>query len=745
MPLRICSHSQRFIPFLLAFVFAAPVFAADEPRARVTWVTEVPVLDGVLDDAAWEQAEEVLDKFTQVYPLEGAEPTQRTEVRIVTDGKMLYLGVRNHDTNPEEMVVNRGLRDDMLFWDDRFNIVVDTFHDHRNGYFFQVNPVGVRRDALLEGSNFEENWNAIWYAETTIDETGWSLEMAIPYQSIAFDPDGDVWGLNIVRGMRRNGESDRWADPVRHRFESNLCCAGTLHGMKGITQGVGLDIVPGFAVRHKTETTKAQQTTPPDGHYPAETNFDPTLDVFYRVTPSLTTSLSINTDFGGTESDEQRVNLSRFALFFPEKREFFLRDALLFDFGGLSNVMNPDPNGRAFFSRRIGLQDDIKAAAKITGRVGDYNIGIIDSQLGGDSDNLLVARISRNILGESRVGMILTNGDPESETRNTLAGVDYEFRDSNWNGTGKVLSSNIWFQNSFTGGGSGLDGAWGAEVIYPNDALYWRLSYKELMSDFNPGLGFVNRRNIRSYDAFARTRTWPGTWVRNYGHGLGAKLVTNRNNRIDSGTGRVKALEISNNVVDYLTIEYRHRFERLTAPLALIEGVTIPAGTYHWDEAEVKFQSSQNRAIRLIAVVQGGTFYNGERLGLRGAIEWRPNWHFFMSFEYDHNELWLDQFSGVAPLQVRSAERARSRIGRVRINFYFTPDISWTTFAQYDNQTDSIGINSRLRWIVEDGSEIFLVLNQGFDVVEDPTRNAFGEMTATSTEAVLKVGWTFRF
>ena len=304
------SRIQRLLSSLsfLAFVLAAPAHAADEPRANVTWVTEAPVLDGVLDDVAWEQAEEVIETFIQVFPTEGGEPTQRTEVRIVTDGKTLYFGVRNHDTNPEQMVINRGLRDDLLFVDDRFNIVVDTFHDHRNGYFFQVNPVGVRRDALLEGSNFESNWDAIWDAKTTIDETGWSLEIAIPYQSISFDPNGNVWGLNMVRGIRRNSESDRWADPVRPRFESNLCCAGTLHGMKGITQGIGLDIVPGFSLRHASQTPRFlrdETDTPADDRprdvsnpHKGDTDFEPTLDAFYRITSSLSAAVSINTDFG---------------------------------------------------------------------------------------------------------------------------------------------------------------------------------------------------------------------------------------------------------------------------------------------------------------------------------------------------------------------------------------------------------------------------------------------------------------
>ena len=755
-PARLALSARTALLLFALPLVALPASAGDEPRARVTWVDSAPVLDGKLDDPAWQQAQDVYDEFVMVYPDEGAEPTQRTEVRIVTDGKTLYFGVRNHDTEPDGMVINRGLRDDFLFLDDRFNIVLDTFHDHRNGYFFQINPVGVRRDALLEGSNFEQNWDGIWYAETTIDEGGWTAEIAIPYQSIAFDPDGDVWGLNFVRGIRRVGESDRWADAVRHRFESNLCCAGTLHGMKGITQGIGLDVVPGMTIRYTTQGDDGLRgTTGFD-----DTDFEPTFDAFYRVTPSLTTSLSVNTDFGDTEADEQRVDLTRFALFFPEKRDFFLRDALLFDFGGLSTV-GADPNGRAFFSRRIGLEDDVTAAAKVTGRVGEYNIGILDAQLTGESDNLFVARISRNLFEESRAGIIVTNGDPDVSGNNTVVGADFEFRDSNWRGSGQVVTSNLWFQNSFTSRGEGFDGAWGAEVAYPNDRWFLRARYKELKPDFDPGLGFVNRRDIRWYELFARSRIWPGTVVRNYDHAITGTLVTNRKNRIDSGLVDVRLLEITNNQIDLLRLTYRHVFERLTGkfdllpqrrgPMGmLIEPVLrLNPGKYHWNEGEIHFETSANRSLRLLGTFVGGSYYNGERLGMKGVFEWRPSWHFFLSFEYDHTELWLDEtfvgWGGPLPKDPERHSRARTRVVRVRVNFQFTPNIAWTTFAQYDNISDSAGVNSRLRWIVEDGSEFFLVFNQGLHLVDDPLRSNGNSLRPAITQVIGKVGWTFRF
>ena len=464
---------------LLAGLLCAPFAFADEsPVAHVTWVDEAPVLDGSLDDPVWEGVP-IIDRFTQAYPDEGQPSTQRTEVRIITDGTTLYFGVRLYDTDIEELVLKRGKRDGNLFWDDRFNIVLDPFHTHRYGYFLQVNAAGQRRDALIEGSNFEMDWDGIWAAEAQIHDDGWVVEVAVPFQSLAFDLENDVWGMNLVRGIRRTSEAARWADATRNRTEINLCCAGILVGMSGVSHGLGLDVVPGIAVRHRNrpEEPSIDQTKKD------KTLFDPTFDAFYRLTSGLTASLSVNTDFADTEADEQQVNLDRFALFFPEKRDFFLRDALVFDFGGLSSIFNTDPNGLPFFSRTIGLSDDIEVAGKVTGRHGDWNIGLLDAQVRGDGENLFVGRISRNFLEQSRVGVLVTNGDPNSKDGNTLAGVDAQYRTGDWQGTGKVFETNLWFQNSFTEGEQGAEAAWGAELRYPNDRNFWTLRYKELQGD----------------------------------------------------------------------------------------------------------------------------------------------------------------------------------------------------------------------------------------------------------------------
>jgi len=723
----------RWLPLLASLVCAPVVLANDEPVARVTWVSEPPVLDGRLDDASW-QGVPVIDHFIQSSPDQGEPATQRTEVQIVTDGKTLYFGVRLYDDDIAKLVLKRGKRDGNLYWDDRFNIVLDPYHSHRHGYFLQINAAGQRRDALIEGSNFEIDWDGIWDAAAQIDDDGWVLEVAVPFETLAFDLEQDVWGLNFVRGIRRNSEEARWADPSRNRTEINLCCAGTLIGMSGVSHGLGLDVVPGFAVRHKHRPDEPEVGQTKRNR----TKFDPTFDAFYRFTSGLTASLSVNTDFADTEADEQRVNLERFALFFPEKRDFFLRDALVFDFGGLSSVFNRDPNGLPFFSRTIGLQEDIEVAGKVTGRHGDWNIGLLDAQVRGQAGNLFVGRISRDLLAESRVGVIVTHGDPTSTRENTLVGADALYRTGNWRGTGRVFETNLWFQNSFTEGERGAEAAWGIELRYPNDRNFWKLRYKELQGDFFPALGFVNRLNIRRYDGIYRRRTWYQGPVQKWDRSIQATFVTDRANRPESGRLTVRPVSLSSPTSDELLAEVTYRYEANQRAFAFLSGSYMPAGRYHFVEGRVALETSRNRSLQLTLSVSGGQFFNGERIGFATQVAWRPNWHVFLAAEYDQNDFSLDLLGAEPPPVVPRSGQVTSRVARLRANFYFTIDLAWMTFVQYDNQSDRLGINSRLWWAIEDGREIFLVVNQGFQDVE-------GEFVRRETEAVFKVGWTFRF
>ena len=716
---------------------AAPVLAVDEvsnadtdrPTIKIGWTQKAPTIDGYFSPEEWSDAAHV-DGLTQAMPDPGAAPTQRTEVWIMTDENHLYVAARLWDTNPEEIVRHTMLRDADLRTDDRFGFTIDPFLDRQNGYFFQVNANGSRRDFLFEGGGFEPSWDGRWYAQASVDDDGWIVEFAIPYATINFDPDGNVWGFNMARGIRRRSEIDRWADPVLERFLTSMGRAGNLEGMKGVGQGLGLQVVPSGTLRRVDDTNEI----PGDDRERHYTRADPSLDAFYKVTPSITTALTVNTDFGESEVDARQVNLTRFSLRFPEKRDFFLQDTLIFNFANLNR------NGQPFFSRRIGLSsggepEGITAGGKITGRAGRFKFGILDVVLDKhdqvDAENVLVARGAMN-LGESTLGLIVTNGDPSATGTNTLIGADYNYRNTNFLNKQSLYASG-WVQNSFSNpdrsnaddssavNGSGL--SYGVKVEFPNDKYRWLVSAEVLENDFNPALGFANRVGIRDFKAEMRRRWRPSSsLVLTADTKIAGRLVTGLSSEIESGRVTWTVADLANSVGDAVRFQYLHRFEFVQTAFSNLD---ISNGRYHFDEGEIRFTLSKNRRLGGEIVVAAGTFFDGSRTRARADLIFRFSRFVQTGVVYRIDDIRLPD--GDELIQVLG----------VTMNLLFTPDISWVTLVQFDNVTDSIGINSRMRWIIEDGREIFLVLNQGLDVSDG--------LRAGRTAPLVKLQWTFRF
>ncbi len=699
------------------------------PTIHIGWTQNPPTIDGRFEPDEWSDAAHV-DGLTQAIPDAGRAPTQRTEVWLMTDEDNLYIAARLWDTNPEEIVAYTMVRDGDTRFDDRFGFTIDPFLDRQNGYFFQVNANGARRDALLEGGSFEASWDGRWYARTSVDSEGWIVEIALPYVTINFDPDQDVWGFNMARGIRRRNEIDRWSDPVRERFLTAMGRAGNLVGMRGIRQGLGLQVVPSGTLRRVDDASD-----PPDSndrrHY---TRADPSLDVFYKITPSVTTSLTVNTDFGESEVDERQVNLSRFALFFPEKRDFFLQDALIFRFADL------DRNGRPFFSRRIGLNDrgepeGITAGGKITGRVGRFKFGILDVVLDEhdrvDQQNVLVARMAANF-GESTAGAILTHGDPSGMGNNTVVGGDVSYRNTSFRGS-KTLTAAGWLQGSFSDPDSGpnvpadaVEGnglAYGATIAYPNDRYRWSVSARVFDDDFNPALGFANRVGIRDFNGDLRRRWRPDSGMfQTIDTRVEGRLVTDLSQTIETGEFVWSAIDVATPVGDGIRFQYRHRYEFVETAFSNLD---IPLGRYNFDEGTVRFTASSNRWMSGTLSLRYGTFFDGTRTRVSANTSFRFSKFVQAGIVYQLDDIRLPNGDELIHLL------------RARLSFLFTPDISWITLVQFDNLSDSIAINSRFRWIIEDGRELFLVLNQGFDTTDG--------IEAGRTAPLVKLQWTFRF
>jgi hypothetical protein len=731
--------------------------ASDEPRARAVLVDEAPILDGVLDDPIWQKAEVVSD-FTQVVPIEGAPPSFRTEVRFLTNNESLFIAFRAFDPEPDKIIANLMGRDEFLFFDDNFTLVFDTFHDHRNGFFIQVNPLGGRRDASFERDDFQQDWDGIWYAKAQIDDQGWVAEIEIPFRTFSIKPGGDIWGLNMTRRLRRFNEDDRWADPTVERLLVNMGRAGVLEGLAGADQGLGLDVVPSGSVGGYHDEIEN------DG----DVSVEPSLDAFYRLLPSLTASLTVNTDFAQTEVDDQQINFTRFDLFFPEKRQFFLEDGGIFSFGGLRNE-----NGIPFFSRRIGLAADgdsvrLPVGGKVAGRVGRYSIGALnilqdrhgafkefedptreDGIVSINSTNLSVARVSANVLEESSAGFIVTHGDPLTNEQNALVGTDFNYRSSSLI-KDHFFRGDFWFQQTFSEDDSGeydnRSGAWGFQLAYPNDRVNWALKYKELQDDFNPALGFVNRVDIRRYDARWRYRIRPPgrPVLRTLDTEIVANLVTDRDdNTVQSWSFNYFPFRLTNQVDDTIQLRIAHLFDRVPANQAffLVPHVGVEPGSYTFSSAILKLETSRSRRLRFSTEIGYGGLYDGTGGRLFTLIEWRPSPHFLLALEHDER-----RFENVrahhggdddATGPTRNVDFS-ARISRVRVRINFTPDMSWSTFVQYDNISDEMSAQSTFRWIIKEGNQLFIILGQDFDA----TPHAF---RVGRTEPVAKLSWTFRF
>ena len=468
--------------------------------------TSTPItIDGRLDEPAWATAAIIApEDIHQILPVEYSAPTQVTRFLVLYDDDALYLAADMKDDQPDLMtakVLRQGGANSWL--DDQFNIFLDPFNDKRSGYRFQVNPHGVRQEGLFRGADqVQWQWNGIWQAGASQGDDGWVAETRIPFKTISFNPETDTWGLNLNRRVARNNETMGWVS--RNRTQSPAI-SGELTGIMDLRQGLGLDIVPSFtAVERRDFEPRAD-----------DSDAEPSLDVFYKLTPSLNAALTLNTDFSATEVDDRQVNLTRFGLFFPERRDFFLQDADIFEFGRIGQRTMDSPfarpleeNALPFFSRRIGLSAtgqpvDLEGGGKLSGRAGRWTIGTLairqDEFENVEQTDLFVGRVAANVLEESSVGLIVTDGDPLSNVDNSLAGVDFRYQNTRLP-NGRTLESEAWYQKSSTEGREGDDGAWGVRVWSPNTAKFkGGVGIKEVEANFNPALGYINRRNIRDY------------------------------------------------------------------------------------------------------------------------------------------------------------------------------------------------------------------------------------------------------
>ncbi len=695
----------------------------ERPRLSITRTSQAPRIDGLLDDGAWSDAP-VISEFTQEEPKEGMPATEKTQIRLLYDSNYLYVGIRAYDSEPKRIVAKEMQRDVFLDAEDSVSLTLDTFHDFRTGYYFQINPLGARRDGLisadLENEGYKAEWDGIWYGKSSIDDEGWSAEMAIPMKTVSFDPQNSTWGFNVERSIERKNETVRWTGATRNNQVSSMGVAGELQNLSGLKQGFGLDFIPYANV-------KARHDSAGGGNNDFELN--PGFDLFYKITPAITAALTVNTDFAEAEIDDRRVNLSRFPLFFEEKRDFFLQDATIFRFGGIQQ--NPLP----FHSRKIGLGPDGKpidiiGGLKVTGRTGPVNFGLLSVQVDEtdtlESKNLSVGRASLNIMEQSSVGLLFTNGDPHTNGSNTLLGFDFNYKNSDFRETGQTVQGNIYLQKTFTNGESGDDTALGINLEYPNDKWEWAVFYRRFGKDFNPALGFIAQTGVHDSIAWIGRR-WRPDFIDSIYLELFTSQRINLNGEVDSTFWNLPFMFVESNSQDWIGASpLQLGREQIFEPFEITDGVIIPVGDYRTRRFFIDAGTSDHRPLNAQINFSGGEFFDGTRTFIGGTVGWRPSSHFNLEAEYGKNMIRLPHGDFEVNIAVMT------------LNVLISPSLTWNIVTQWDNVSDTFGLNSRIRWTINPGNDLFLVFNQGVDTSD-------GSWRPISSEISTKLSWTFRF
>ena len=712
--------------FLFSLILSVVITSsqANEPQIFIQTTDKAPVIDGVLDDEAWKDAT-LVTEFYQRVPVEGADVSEATEAYLTYDSDMLYVGVRLHDRNPDAIVARELREDEEMINDDIFTVAIDSLLDRQNAFIFYMNALGTKGDSRIENNaTFRGEWDGIWYGAASRDENGWIAEFAIPFKTLSLDPDALSWGLELERYIRRRNEFATWANHNQDKDFRYVAAYGDLRGLDNLDQGLGLDIKPQAASRYRRRFDSDDK----------DFTIKPGAEIIYKLKPSLNGSLIINPDFSNATVDDIKTNLTRFDLFFPEQRDFFVRDADIFEFGGLKEV-----NGIPFFSRRIGLPFDIEnpealdidIGVKLSGRIGRYTMGLLNTQMGSGqgigSKNLSVARVAMDIQEESRLGAMMTYGNPTGNDDNGVVGIDYRYRDSNLFGS-QVFVADAFFMKSFSEDINNNELAYGLTLDFPNDRWNARVGYQETQENFNPALGFVNRSGIRQYTGDLRYRIRPrdSRLLRTVNWSFKSSFTTTTDNELESANAYLMLLDLESHDGDQIKLSGNWQRETLFAPFEIQPGVIIPTGDYDFYNVWGKVMTSNHRPVSLEVKYKIGEFYNGDSIDVLALLQWRPTPHFYITLEHQVFDVDLpgDDFE--------------FEINRARFNINFTPTLSWTNYLQQESESHFMTLQSQLRWIIVPGNELTVTLNH------DWSRDN-GSYKSTETDIFARLVWTHRF
>jgi hypothetical protein len=686
-------------------------------------------LDGLLDEPLYRDHPPVTG-FIQTEPLEGQPATERTDVWVSFDTDSVYVTFRCWESEPARLVANEMRRDSGVIWqgNDLVGFIFDTFLDRRNSILFTVNAIGGRQDGqVTEERQWNGDWNPVWDVATSRFPGGWTVEAALPFKSLRYRPgEQQVWGFNALRINRWKNEISLISPGPSGQGQQGLqyaSMAATLTGIEAPAEGAHIDIKPYAAADYRMDR----------GSSSSRAGADAGLDVKVAVTQNVAADLTINTDFAQVEADEQQVNLTRFSLFFPEKREFFLENRGLFAFGGVSSGGDATPV--LFYSRRIGLDEGqivpIRAGGRVTGRAGRYSFGVLNMITGehegtaSPRTNFTVARVKRDILRRSSVGLLVTErsaGAPGGG-RNLAYGVDGGF------GFFANLNVNAYWARTRSDGLDGHDTSYRAQLDYDGDRYGAQLERLRVGEHFRPEVGFVRRGDIRRTTGqlrfsprparieAIRKLSWSGA-VDYLENGVG--LVESREQEAAFG------IDFENG--DAFSLSYTRSYEFLPETFEISSGIELPVGDYDYQSLRAGYSIGQRRRASAQLSVEHGSFYSGRKTSVgisRGRVNVSPQ----LSVEptYTVNRVALDEGSFT------------SHLASARVTYTMTPMMFASALVQYRSDGRIASANARLRWEYRPGSELFVV----YDEERDSLGGRFPQLA--NRAVIVKVNRLLRF
>ncbi len=693
-----------------------------ERRLRAVKITEKITIDGRLDEPAWAGASRAIE-FTQREPDEGESASEKTEVAVLYDSENLYFGVIAHDSEAGRVIISELKKDFTVETGDSFQIVLDTFHDQRNAYQFITNPAGAKWDAQIanEGREVNQSWDGVWYVKTHIGDDGWTAEIAIPFKTLKFPrTPGQTWGINFQRTLRRRNEDSLWVPVPRIYTVQRVSLAGTLEGLEGIEPGSNIKIKP-YILGSLAQNGLAQSH---------KYGRDAGLDVKYGITSGLTWDFTYNTDFSQVEADEQQINLSRYSLLFPEKRDFFLENSGIFQFGVPNNtlgvqggtsptsiftILNPRPNAirndlMQFFSRTIGLSDSgdaipILGGSRLTGSAGRYQVGFLDIQQreygSTHATNFFVGRVRRNVLANSDIGLMVTNKEVNnSSLYNRSVGADANLR------FGQSVSLNGFLAKTITPGLSGRDRAGRIAMQYQDKV--WQLSgtYTVIQQNYHNEMGFVPRVGIQRFASIAAYTWRPQRWrslIRDIRPHWQVDYV-----RDPSGRLQTKYLDY------HLPFDFQNgamiemgknpTLEYLTQPFK-ISGTAVTPREYKFIDYFILGNTNMSRRLSANGRFSTGRFYSGYKHSYLAGGAFRVNYKLTTSFQYTHNNISLVE------------GRVIQNLLAARVNYGFTTTMFLNALIQYNSDNKQWSSNVRFNIIHRPLSDIFVVYNERRDSI----------------------------